>query len=43
MIIKPYKSKFRDGRSANTPIYPGGSQGYQITHVIAQAKTAWVG
>ena len=42
MSIKPYKSEFRDGRSANPPIPPGGRRVYQITHVIAQAWPAWV-
>ena len=36
MSIKPYKSKFGDGRSANPPITPGGRQVYLITHVIAR-------
>src|SRR5271169_2394120 len=36
MSIKPYKSKFGDGRSATPPISPGGRRVYLITHVIAR-------
>jgi hypothetical protein len=42
MIIKLYKTQFRDGRSANPPIPPGGRQVYLITHVIPRLGTAWV-